>query len=63
MVRLGIGWTVLPIIQAEKAPGALRRAVPEVLVHRRLAAVRRADRPPDPAADALVEALLAAPTA
>ena len=59
MVRLGIGWTVLPVIQAEKKPGALRRARPEVLAHRRLAAVRRADRPPDPAADALVEALTA----
>lgn len=58
MVRLGIGWTVLPVVQAEHAPGALRRAVPEVLVHRRLAAVRRADRPPDPAADALVATLL-----
>ena len=62
MVRLGIGWTVLPVIQAEKPPFALRRARPEVLVHRHLAAVRRGDRPPDPAADALVEALLAAVT-
>lgn len=58
MVRLGIGWTVLPVVQAEKGPAALRRARPEVLVHRRLAAVRRADRPPDPAADALVTTLL-----
>lgn len=60
MVRLGIGWTVLPVIQAEKAPGPLRRVGAEVLTHRRLAAVRRAERPPDPAADALVEALVAA---
>ncbi|MCB1016472.1 MAG: LysR family transcriptional regulator substrate-binding protein, partial [Acidimicrobiales bacterium] len=59
MVRLGVGWTVLPVVQAEHGPAPLRRAVPDVLVHRRLAAVRRADGPPDPAVDALVEALLA----
>ena len=60
MVRLGIGWTVLPVIQAEKPPAPLRRVGTDVLTHRRLAAVRRTDRPPDPAADALVEALLTA---
>jgi DNA-binding transcriptional LysR family regulator len=57
MVRLGVGWTVLPVVQAEKPPDPLRRAVRGVLVRRRLAAVQRADRPASPAATALVAAL------
>lgn len=60
MVRLGIGWTVLPVVQAEQGPGPLRRIIDDVLVHRPLAAVRRTDRAPHPTADALVEALSAA---
>lgn len=60
MVRLGIGWTVLPIVQAEHGPAPLRRVLDHVLAHRPLAAVRRTDRAPHPAADALVEALVAA---
>ena len=59
MVRLGVGWTVLPVIQAERGPDPLRRAVKAVLTTRTLAAVQRADRAPTPAADALV-ALLSA---
>jgi DNA-binding transcriptional LysR family regulator len=54
MVRLGVGWTVLPVIQAERGPDPLRRAVRGVLTTRTLAAVQRADRAPTPAADALV---------
>ena len=57
MVRLGVGWTVLPVIQAERGPDPLKRAVRGDLVRRPLAAVRRADRSPSPAADALVGAL------
>jgi DNA-binding transcriptional LysR family regulator len=57
MVRLGVGWTVLPVIQAERGPDALVRAVRAVLTTRTLAAVQRADRAPTPAADALVELL------
>jgi len=59
MVRLGVGWTVLPVVQAERGPDPLRRAVAGDLVHRTLAAVQRADRSPAPAADALVAALSA----
>ncbi len=57
MVRLGVGWTVLPVIQAETGPDPLHRAVAEPLTHRTLAAVQRADRPPSPAADALLQNL------
>ena len=57
MVRLGVGWTVLPVIQAERGPDPLRRAVRGVLARRTLAAVQRADRAPRPAADALVALL------
>ncbi len=56
MVRLGVGWTVLPVIQAERGPDPLRRAVRGVLTTRTLAAVQRADRA-HPPADALVELL------
>jgi DNA-binding transcriptional LysR family regulator len=59
MVRLGLGWAVLPVGQAESGPGRLRRARPEPVAVRHLAAVRRRDRPPTPAADALVAALVA----
>jgi len=59
MVRLGVGWTVLPVIQAERGPDPLVRAVRAVLTTRTLAAAQRADRAPTPAADALV-ALLSA---
>ena len=57
MVRLGVGWTVLPVIQAERGPDPLVRAVRAVLTTRTLAAVQRADRAPTPAADALVTLL------
>ena len=57
MVRIGVGWTVLPVIQAERGPDPLVRAVKGDLARRALVAVRRADRPSSPAADALVAAL------
>jgi DNA-binding transcriptional LysR family regulator len=57
MVRLGVGWTVLPVVQAERPPDPLRPALRGVLARRRLAAVRRVDRAPVPSAVALVEAL------
>lgn len=60
MVRLGVGWTVLPVIQAERGPDPLKRAVQPELARRTLAAVHRADRPSLPAADALVTSLTAA---
>ncbi len=41
MVRLGIGWTVLPIVQAETQPSALRRARERPLLQRTLIGVTR----------------------
>jgi DNA-binding transcriptional LysR family regulator len=61
MVRLGVGWTALPVVQAERPPAPLARAVAADLVRRPLAAVQRADRAPSPAADALVDALRSGP--
>jgi DNA-binding transcriptional LysR family regulator len=60
MVRLGVGWTVLPVIQAERPPAPLARAVEGELASRTIVAAQRADRPASPAADALLAALLAA---
>jgi DNA-binding transcriptional LysR family regulator len=57
MVRLGVGWTVLPVVQAERGPDPLKRAVRPELARRLLVAAQRADRSPSPAADALVAAL------
>lgn len=57
MVELGMGWTVLPVIQAEAEPLPLRRLRPEPLLVRRLVVARRHERLSDPAADALVERL------
>lgn len=54
MVRLGMGWTVLPVVQAELPPDPLRRARRTPIAARRLVAARRADALADPAADALV---------
>lgn len=59
MVRLGLGWAVLPRAQAEAGgAGPLRVGGPPVAT-RTLAAARRTDALPNPAADALVAALLA----
>jgi DNA-binding transcriptional LysR family regulator len=57
MVRLGVGWTALPVVQAERGPDPLKRAVKGELARRQLVAAQRADRSPSPAADALVAAL------
>lgn len=58
MVRLGVGWTVLPVSQAERAADPLVRAGNKELTHRTLAAFRRTDRALAPAADALLERLI-----
>lgn len=64
MARLGLGWTVLPSVQA-RPPGRTRRSSSadrdrEVEVARRhLVLARRAARVTDPAADALCAALVA----
>jgi DNA-binding transcriptional LysR family regulator len=59
MVQLGLGWTVLPRTQAERAPAPLVRARAAPLLHRQLVAVRRTSAAPDPAAEALVGTLVA----
>lgn len=57
MVRLGMGWTVLPVIQAESEPAPLVRARSAPLLTRRLVAARRAGSVAHPLADALVAQL------
>lgn len=59
MVRLGIGWSVLPTVQAEKGPEPLRRARNEPLVLRTLVAATRQAAPAHPAAVELIAALCA----
>lgn len=58
MVALGLGWTVLPVVQAESGDRPLRRA--RVLTSRHLVAVVRSGGPPDPAIAALLASLVAA---
>ncbi len=41
MVRLGLGWTVLPTAQAEHGPHRLARAMAEPLLTRTISAVTR----------------------
>lgn len=45
MVRLGMGWTVLPAVDAEREPHVLRRAVEVPLAERVLSLGWRTDRP------------------
>lgn len=60
MVRLGVGWTVLPVLQAERGPEPLTPVRAGVVAHRTLAAVRRAGHDPSPAAGALLAGLVPA---
>lgn len=62
MVRLGVGWTVLPVVQAERDPEPLSPVPGGVLAHRTLAAVRRAGHEASPAAQALLAELSTAST-
>lgn len=57
MVRLGMGWTVLPIIQAEATPNPLVPARRKPLVSRRLIAARRKGALPHPMLDEFVASL------
>lgn len=54
MVALGMGWTVLPVKQAETEPNPLLRTGKRPLMVRRLVAAQRLARMEDPAADALL---------
>ena len=58
MVRLGLGWTVLPPARAERGPDPLTRARRRPVATRRLVAARRADALDDVTADALIGALV-----
>lgn len=60
MVRLGVGWTVLPVLQAERGPDPLVPVRGGEIAHRTLAAVRGAGRPVVPAAEALLRVLTGA---
>lgn len=57
LVNLGLGWTVLPVLQAETEPNPLVRARLAPLLSRRLVAVRRRATPIDPITAELVERL------
>ncbi|WP_205695950.1 LysR family transcriptional regulator [Conexibacter sp. SYSU D00693] len=59
MVRLGVGWTVLPVVHAERGPDPLTPVRGGELARRTLAAVQRAERSPSPAAEALLAMLVA----
>lgn len=54
MVRLGMGWCVLPASDAEVEPHALVRAIEQPLSHRTLTLVTRMGRPETPALSRLV---------
>lgn len=55
MVQLGLGWTVLPVVQAETGDRPLRRA--RILTTRRLVSAIRSGAAPDPAVAALRDIL------
>lgn len=57
MVRLGMGWTVLPPVDAETDPHALTRATNDPIAERMLTLVRRSDRIPNPALARLLDEL------
>lgn len=57
MVRLGLGWTVLPATQAEHGPHPLVRAMAEPLLSRTISAVTRRGGAVHPAAPSFTAAL------
>ena len=58
MVRLGMGWSVLPEAQAEAGPEPLARVRRRPIGVRRLVVARRSGAPPDPAVDGLADVLV-----
>ncbi len=54
MVHLGMGWTVLPVLQAEAEPNPLVRARKQPLLTRRLVMAQRRGAGSDPATDELI---------
>jgi DNA-binding transcriptional LysR family regulator len=57
MVGFGLGWTVLPVSQAESGATPMVPARIRPITERRLVLARRTDTLPDPAVDALATAL------
>jgi DNA-binding transcriptional LysR family regulator len=57
MVRIGLGWSVLPVAQAEAGPRPLTRARRAPLLDRRIVLATRSGAAPDPLATALGDAL------
>lgn len=57
MVRMGLGWTVLPVSQAEAGADPIRPARVRPLAERTLVVARRTDTVTDPAVAALATAL------
>lgn len=57
MVRLGMGWTVLPVIQAESEPNPLQRARTEPLTTRTVAVATRSGSIENPVASALLSSI------
>jgi DNA-binding transcriptional LysR family regulator len=53
MVRLGLGWAVLPVSQAESGAEPLVRARPQPIAVRRIVFVRRRSAVEDAAVDQL----------
>jgi DNA-binding transcriptional LysR family regulator len=60
MVRLGMGWTALAAIDAERDPHALQRAQKEPITERVLSLAWRANRSVSPALQRLIAVLAAA---
>jgi len=58
MVRLGMGWTVLPAVDAEREPHALRRAVATPIATRTLSLIRVRNRTPSPALQRFVAMMM-----
>lgn len=62
MVRLGMGWTVLAAVDAEREPHALRRALERPVAERLLTLAHRLDRRPTAALERFIAMLLGAAT-
>ena len=58
MVRLGMGWTVLSAVDAEREPHSLKRAIESPLTERILTLARRTDRPETQALVRFMEMLI-----
>lgn len=58
MVRLGLGWTILPTSQAERSPDALTPIRRRPVAHRQLVAATRRSALPNPLVDRFIEGLL-----